>query len=173
MKVPHDTLCCSPRDGHGSLWDLHHRPHRENAQRRAVARSPGRRVDFWERAHSTSGVSFVPKATDVLLSTKAAMIHSAKDNIWFSIIFNVNGVLPLSDPPLTLLEPDCHPAGMGEQSPPGSTAGPETLSVFNTSTGGKAVAPPPGKYFTALNKMHIQEERLKELPAAPNHKRRE
>lgn len=96
------------------------------------------------------------------------MIHSAKDNIWFSIIFNVNGVLPLSDPPLTLPEPDCHPAGKSEQSPPGSTAGPETLSVFNTSTGGKAVAPPPSKYFTALNKMHIQEERLKELPAAPN-----
>ena len=40
--------------------------------------------------------------------------------------------------------------------------------MFNTSPGGKAVAPPPGKYFTALNKMHTQEERLKELPAVPN-----
>ena len=50
------------------------------------------------------------------LSTKAAMIHTAKGNIWFLIIFNMNSVLSPSDPLQTSAEPDCPPTTMPEAS---------------------------------------------------------
>ena len=95
------------------------------------------------------------------------MIHTVKGNIWFSIIFNMNSVLSPSDPLQTSGEPDCPPTTLpeaSEQSHPGS------LQVLrqsaNPSLRGKAVAPPLGKHFLALNKRHVQEVRLEAQPAA-------
>lgn len=109
VKPPYSTLCCSPMTGKALERPATTMPPRDGTVSRLQGRFPREStLDFRSL--------FVLKAADILLSTKAAMIHTAKGNIWFSIIFDMNSVLSPSDPLQTLAEPDCPPTTMPEAS---------------------------------------------------------